>query len=97
MARANSGADVWHQRFDSLELPQKSFDGVFANASLFHLRRVDLPLVLGQLRDCLVPGGIFFSSNPRSFDVDREGWNGERFGTYLTKATWEESARTRAI
>ncbi len=89
MARKHSGAEVLHQRFDALDLPKESFDGVFANASLFHVPRAVLPDVLARLRTCLVPGGVLFCSNPRSFDVDREGWNGERYGTYLNRESWE--------
>jgi SAM-dependent methyltransferase len=39
MAREASGAEVYHQRFLELNLPAAHFDGVFANASLFHSRR----------------------------------------------------------
>ena len=34
MARAYSGCEVWQQDFLKLELPEKYFDGVFANAAL---------------------------------------------------------------
>src|SRR5262245_11762162 len=37
MARAHSGCEVWHQDFLRLDLPPGRFDGVFANASLFHV------------------------------------------------------------
>src|SRR5713101_7861811 len=37
MARANSGAEVWQQDFLRLDLPPARFDGIFANASLFHV------------------------------------------------------------
>ena len=37
MARTFSGCEVLHQRFAHLALPPQSFDGVFANASLFHV------------------------------------------------------------
>ena len=40
MARANAGVQVWHQDFLSLSLPSETFDGVFANASLFHIPSV---------------------------------------------------------
>src|ERR1700736_1863885 len=36
MARAHSGCEVWQQDFLKLSLPDQHFDGVFANASLFH-------------------------------------------------------------
>ena len=37
MARAHSGCEVWQQNFLALDLPAGRFDGVFANASLFHV------------------------------------------------------------
>lgn len=37
MARADSGCEVWQQDFLRLDLPDARFDGVFANASLFHV------------------------------------------------------------
>ena len=86
MARARTGAEVWHQDFLSLELPDASFDGVFANASLFHVPAAELPRVLGELRVCLRPGGVLFSSNPRG--QNEEGWNRGRYGAYHDLAAW---------
>jgi SAM-dependent methyltransferase len=86
MARAHSGCEVLHQDFLALDLPAGRFDGVFANASLFHVPARELPRVLGELRDALRPGGILFSSNPHG--RNQEGWNGSRYGTYLDLETW---------
>lgn len=88
MARAHSGCPVLKQNFLELDLGEQQYDGVFANASLFHVPRSELPRVLRELYLSLRPGGVLFSSNPRSFDVDREGWNGERYGSYLTIDGW---------
>jgi SAM-dependent methyltransferase len=88
MARENSGCAVLEQSFFELELGERSFDGVFANASLFHVPRAELPRVLAQLFGSLVPGGALFCSNPRSFDRDWEGWQGNRYGSYLTIEGW---------
>src|SRR6185295_12146876 len=49
MARAESGCEVWQQDFLELDLPDARFDGVFANASLFHVPSQELPRVLRQL------------------------------------------------
>ena len=65
MARAHSGCEVWHQNFMDLRLPDGFFDGIYANASLFHVPRSLLPEVLGKLFDALKPDGVLFSSNPR--------------------------------
>ena len=37
MARAHSGCEVWVQDFLKLDLPNSYFEGVFANATLFHV------------------------------------------------------------
>ena len=86
MARANSGCDVLFQSFLELNLPSCRFDGVFANAVLFHVPRQELPRVLGELRQSLKPGGVLFSSNPRG--DGREGWSGERYGSFHDWASW---------
>ncbi len=88
MARARAGVEVMHQDFLALELPDSCFDGVFANASLFHVPRAELSRVLMQLYACLRPGGVLFSSNPRG--QNDEGWNGERYGVYHDYEHWSE-------
>jgi SAM-dependent methyltransferase len=87
MARAATGCDVWHQDFLALRLPPAHFDGVFANASLFHVPSQELPRVLGELRDALKPRGVLFCSNPHGDDV--EVWNRCRYGAYHRPATWQ--------
>jgi SAM-dependent methyltransferase len=86
MARAHSGCDVWHQDFLKLDLPDGKFDGVFANASLFHVPTQELPRVLADLHACLKPGGVLFSSNPHGHD--EEGWHHGRYGVYHHPETW---------
>ena len=86
MARATTGCEVWQQEFLKLDLPERSFDGVFANASLFHVPTQELPRVLRELRAALKPDGVLFSSNPRG--DDEEGWQGGRFGAFHRLETW---------
>jgi SAM-dependent methyltransferase len=86
MARAYSGCQVWQQNFLNLDLPANHFDGVFANASLFHVPSQELPRVLQALHATLRPGGVLFSSNPRG--LNEEGWNGGRYGAYHDLETW---------
>ena len=86
MARAHAGCEVMHQDFLALALPAERFDGIFANASLFHVPRAELPRVLVELHDALKPRGVLFTSNPRG--DDSEGWSGSRYGAYLTFETW---------
>lgn len=87
MAREWSGCTVWQQDFLALDLPAEYFDGIYANASLFHVPGAALPAVLRSLRDALKPGGVLFSSNPRGHN--EEGWNGSRYGSYYDYPTWE--------
>jgi SAM-dependent methyltransferase len=86
MARAHSGCEVWHQQFFELDLPAGRFDGVFANASLFHVPSAVLPRVLSELHGTLKPGGVLFSSNPRG--NDEEGWRGGRYGVWHDLEAW---------
>ena len=86
MARAHSGCEVWQQDFLALDLPGNYFDGIFANAALFHVPSQELPRVLRELHASLKPGGVLFASNPRG--NNQEGWNGERYGAYHDLASW---------
>ena len=91
MAREHSGCDVWQQDFLALDLPDGHFDGVFANAALFHVPGQELPRVLRELHATLKPGGVLFSSNPRG--DGREGWSGGRYGAYHDPETWRRQVR----
>jgi SAM-dependent methyltransferase len=86
MARADSGCEVWHQDFLKLDFPDSRFDGIFANAALFHIPSQELPRVLRQFHATLKPGGVLFSSNPRG--GNEEGWNRGRYGAYHDLAAW---------
>jgi SAM-dependent methyltransferase len=86
MARAHSGCEVWEQNLFAMELPAAKFDGVFANAVLFHVPASELARVLRQLHDTLVPGGVLFSSNPRG--DGQEGWQGGRYGAWHDLEAW---------
>jgi len=86
MARAYSGSEVWQQDFLKLDLPSNRFDGVFANAALFHVPRQELPRVLRELHASLKPGGVLFSSNPRGHN--EEGWDRGRYGVYHDLEAW---------
>jgi SAM-dependent methyltransferase len=86
MARELASVEVWHQDFLALDLPSEHFDGVFANASLFHVPAQELPRVLRELHECLRPGGVLFASNPRG--RNQEGWNGSRYGCFHDLDGW---------
>lgn len=80
MVEEVSGRAVLQQDFIALDLPEARFDGIFANASLFHVPRQELPRVLSELRATLKPGGVLFSSNPRGAG---EAVQGLRYGNYM--------------
>ncbi len=86
MARTHSGCEVWQQDFLKLDLPDRRFDGVFANAALFHVPSQALAQVLQQLHATLKPRGVLFASNPHGHNV--EGWNRGRYGAYHDLETW---------
>lgn len=86
MARRHSGCEVWHQDLLSLDLPPAHFDGIFANAVLFHVPSAALPDVLKALHQTLRPRGVLFSSNPRG--QNQEGWSGSRYGVYHDLDSW---------
>ena len=86
MARKHAGCEVLEQDFLRLALPPAAFDGVFANASLFHVPTQELPRVLAELHAALKPRGVLFSSNPHGHN--EEGWNRGRYGAYLDWDTW---------
>ena len=88
MARAHSGCEVLEQNLLQLQLPAAHFDGVFANAVLFHVPGQELPRVLHELHATLKPGGVLFSSNPRG--QGQEGWSGERYGAFHDWTSWRE-------
>ena len=77
---------MWQQDFLKLDLPENYFDGVFANAALFHVPSQVLPRVLLELKASLKPGGVLFSSNPRGHN--EEGWSQGRYGAYHDFDAW---------
>jgi SAM-dependent methyltransferase len=86
MSRAETGCEVLHQNFIGLNLPENRFDGIFANASLFHVPSQELPSILYELYSTLKPGGVLFSSNPRG--DNQEGFQSERYCCYHDLETW---------
>ena len=85
MARQD-GLEVWEQNFLALALDANRFDGIFANATLFHIPGQELPRVLKQFHAALKPRGVLFSSNPRGDNV--EGWYHGRYCNYHDIEGW---------
>jgi SAM-dependent methyltransferase len=86
MARGHAGGEVWQQDFFKLDLPDRHFDGVFANAALFHVPSQELPRILLELHATLKPRGVLFASNPHGHND--EGWHRGRYGAYHELETW---------
>ena len=80
MAEKHSGCPVLHQQFLNLDLGTGCFDGIFANASMFHVPSQELSRVLVACNQALREGGALFTSNPRG---NAEGWQGQRYGNYM--------------
>jgi SAM-dependent methyltransferase len=92
MARAETGCEVLHQNFIELDLPENRFDGIFANASLFHVPSQELPCVLRKLYTTLKSRGVLFSSNPRG--NNQEDFQSERYGCFHDLETWRNLVTT---
>jgi len=86
MARTLGECEVLEQDFLRLNLPRSHFDGIFANASLFHVPAQELPRVLTELRETLKENGVLFSSNPHGHD--EEGYSGGRYGVWHSPERW---------
>jgi SAM-dependent methyltransferase len=86
LARTHSGCEVLEQNFLNLDLPRERFDGVFANAVLFHIPSQALQRVLSALHSALKPGGVLFCSNPHG--TGQEGWHGDRYGVFHDWPSW---------
>ena len=95
MARAHSGCEVWQQNLLALDLPAARFDGVFANAVLFHVPGAELGRVLHELHATLKPRGVLFASNPRG--EGEEGWRDDRYGAFHDLPTWRAAMHAAAF
>jgi trans-aconitate methyltransferase len=96
MARAASGCEVWQQNLLAMTLPPASFDGVFANAVLFHLPSRALPVVLDRLHAAMKPDGTLLASNPRGQDEEASSTAVTPASTVSTPgAGWSAAAALR--
>ena len=88
LARLNSGCEVLQQNFLAMNLPEYRFDGVFANASLFHVPSQELPRILLEVSTTLKSRGVLFCSNPRG--NNEEGMGGSRYSCFFDLDTWRD-------
>ena len=76
LASRHAGLPVRHMTFEQMDWDQ-AFDGVWACASLLHLKRAELPGAFQRILRALRPGGVFYAS----FKLGHEerGANGRHF------------------
>jgi SAM-dependent methyltransferase len=86
LARKHSGCEVLEQNFLELALREAHFDGIFANASFFHVPSQEAPRILTELWSALKERGVLFCSNPRG--DNEEDWCGERYSVFYQDSTW---------
>ena len=86
LAKAYSGCPVVVGDLRMLPFATDSFSGVWASASLLHLRRDDVRMTLAEIRRILQPGGHFFSSMKcgHGEGADSKG----RWFSYFQPADW---------
>ena len=97
LLRAHGHAcDLLDPLVDDPASPDGPYDGVWANASLLHVARDDLPTVLGRLAAVTRPGGLLQVSLKEG---DGEGWSthgtisGPRHFTYWRAADLADVVR----
>ncbi len=73
---------------ENLQLPEKSFDGVWAYASLLHILREKVPQVIKAIAKILKPGGMLGvavkEGNREGFETNEKYPGTERWFTYFT-------------
>ena len=83
IARSAFGVDVKVAEFDSLSV-EEAYDGVFANFSLLHAPKADMPGHLARIARALRPGGTFHLGLKTGEGERRDGLG--RFYAYYTDA-----------
>lgn len=81
VASENTGIQVRHMLFQELDEEEK-YDGIFACASLLHLKKDELPEMFMRIHKALKNNGIFYCSFKYG---DFEGEKNGRYFTYLTE------------
>lgn len=90
-ARRHAGAELWERDLFAPALPPARFDGVWAQAVLFHVPTGALASVLSDIRDTLKPDGILYACDPTG--ADQEGWAEDRYLAFRRPQTLKKKAR----
>lgn len=81
-----TGITVNHQLFQDWKSDSK-YNGIWACSSILHLNKQELKQVIGNIRDALLPGGIFYTSfKYGNFEGVRNG----RYFTDMTESSFAE-------
>ena len=84
LAKDATGISVACCTFDDFSIESESFDGIWACASLLHLRPDVLPTVIGKLAQGLKPEGVLYASF--KLMVDEKNARGRYFCPMTTEA-----------
>ena len=90
MASEYAGINVRCESFYDLDAIDK-YDGIWACASLLHLKKTEISSVITIARKALKPGGILYASFKYG---DFEGEEKERHFTYLTERGFDDIMKT---
>ena len=81
-----TGITVKHQLFQNWKSEPK-YNGIWACSSILHLNKLELKQVIDNIRDALLPGGIFYTSfKYGNFEGVRNG----RYFTDMTESSFAE-------
>ena len=81
-----TGITVRQVLFQNWKSEQK-YNGIWACSSILHLNKTELKQVIGNIRDALLPSGIFYTSfKYGNFEGERNG----RYFTDLTESSFAE-------
>ena len=81
--RQRAGCEARNMRFDELDYTD-TFDGVWACASLLHVRKADLPRVLRLIHRALKKDGVFYASF--KYGDDERNKNGRKFSDFTEES-----------
>ncbi len=91
LAAKQPGVTARKASFDDIE-GEDLYDGIWANFSLLHADRNDMPRYLSALREALKPGGAFHIGMKTGTGAERDGIG--RFYTYYTEDELDGLLRT---
>ncbi len=88
------GLNAFVRDFQNLGFPPASFDAIYALNCLLHVPKTDLPSVLANLKNLLLPGGLFFmgvygGENREAVIEDSERGQGRFFSFYSNERLTE--------